>query len=118
VTEGSFLATLDDEQRVRYYSWWRKYILLKRASRIAFAFFFVAGIFRIRYPDAHLARVFLAVTACAGFGLALGWSSLDCPRCGERFMARYTYKFFGDECQNCGLSGMQLSAIAKPSNHA
>ena len=37
-----FIANLEPEQRIRYYYWWRKYLVLKWVSRTAFVLFFAA----------------------------------------------------------------------------
>jgi hypothetical protein len=109
--ESGFLAGLDEEQRVPYYKWWRKYRILKYTSRVAFGISFILWIRQLRYPGLrHLQGPLLL----AAFVLAVWWGLLDCPRCGEQFSSGKIRSYFGDECQSCGLSYLQLSAIGKP----
>ena len=112
---SGFLVNLDHEQRVRYYEWWQKYLLLKRLTWIASAFLIVCVLSaRWLSPIQGFARILakFALLAFIAFGL---WPSfLDCPRCGETFRGWATEKYFGDECQNCGLTGRELSSIATP----
>jgi len=111
-----FIASLNREQRAHYYSWWRKYLLLKYASSAGLLLCF-AGLLAplVDKSLASWARAakpaFLLSIACA-----IWWAFLECPRCGERFRAWYTegLDYFGDDCQNCGLSSSELSSIAKP----
>jgi hypothetical protein len=65
-------------------------------------------------PFSSLARTLYKPAFLLGAGFAVWRSRLDCPQCGVNFVGWGVQKYFGDECQNCGLSGMQLSAIAKP----
>jgi hypothetical protein len=63
--ESGFLAGLDDEQRVRYYKWWRKYRILKYASRIAFLILLLVSILQFRFhtpPQRHLYAPLLLAT--------------------------------------------------------
>jgi hypothetical protein len=113
VFESGFLASLDDEQRVRYYKWWRKYLFLKRANQGAFVVLLAVWILRLRYDNLKYLQAPLFLAAVA-FGM--WWSFLDCPRCGEQFTSGKLRAYFGEECQNCGLSYLQLSAIGKPQN--
>ena len=110
-----FVANLDHEQRVRYYEWWRKYRLLKRISWIALVVYVICWIVVLgKNPLAPVARLVMVPVLFSVFGSIIWLSFLDCPRCGETFRGWNTEKYFGEECQNCGLSAMQLSAIAKP----
>jgi hypothetical protein len=112
---SGFLANLDREQRVRYYKWWRKYCLLKWLNWIAFAACLACWFMMIgKQPFSSLARIVYKPIFFLGVGTAFWMGQLDCPRCGSNFLSWGVRKYFGDECQNCGLSGMQLSAIAKP----
>lgn len=113
---SGFLASLDREQRVRYRKWWQKYLLLKRVSWIGAAIFIACWLLTIRpNPLFALVRVARIPLVLALFSLAIWQSVLECPRCGENFRGWFSRgAYFGDECQNCGLSGTQLSSIAQP----
>jgi hypothetical protein len=112
---SGFLVNLDHEQRARYYEWWRKYLFLKRLSWIAGAFL-LACVLTARWlsPVQDFARVLAKFIVLAFIALGIWPSFLDCPRCGQTFRGWDTEKYFGDECQNCGLTGRELSSIAKP----
>lgn len=112
-----FIANLDPEQRLRYFFWWKKYTLLKRVMWFAWPLMFSSWLLPLARPNlAAIASLaikplfFLAVVA------SLWWSFLECPRCGERFRAWHAgdLDYFGDDCQNCGLTSSELSSIAKP----
>lgn len=114
-TGSGFLANLDHEQRVRYYQWWRKYTILKRIAWVAGAgYVFCWALVLGKTPFFDVARVLLKPAFFTGLGVVLWLRFLDCPRCGETFRGWGTEKYFGDECQNCGLTGRELSSIAKP----
>ena len=117
MTHGGFLAGLDTEQRLRYYVWWRKYVFLRRLSRVAFGLMLVLWVVSFRYADFRMERIFRLFVVWVCFALALWWVLLDCPRCGQSFNGWTRIRYFPDECQNCGLSGMELSSIAKPTDH-
>ena len=115
--DSGFVANLDREQRIRYYEWLRRYLLVSRGAAGFAVVTVVSWILQVTSgPLSLLARAMWkpALLAALFFGL---WSAfLDCPRCGEKFNG-----WFGrgetessDECQNCGLRKSQLSAIAKP----
>jgi hypothetical protein len=112
---SGFLVNLDHEQRARYSEWWRKYLLLKRFTWVAGVFLAVCLVLVLKpTPIQGLARI-LAKLAMLAFIASGVWPSLlDCPRCGETFRGWGTEKYFGDECQNCGLTGRELSSIARP----
>lgn len=116
--DAGFVAGLDREQRVRYYDWWRKYILLGRATLGFGAMSLLSRILLFAHTPAFpFARAVLlpAVLAFLFFGF---WGALlDCPRCGEKFRGWFgggEAAYLADECQNCGLTKAQLSVIAKP----
>ena len=116
--DAGFVAGLDREQRLRYYGWWCKYILLGRASWGFGATSLLCWVLLV-FPTPVLPIVravwLPAVLAFLFFGL---WSALlDCPRCGEKFRGWFAggeSEYLADECQNCGLTKAQLSAVAKP----
>jgi hypothetical protein len=112
---SGFLVNLDREQRVRYYEWWRKYLLIKRLTWVAGAFFAVCLVLVLKpSPIQGLAGILAKLAMLAFIASGIWASFLDCPRCGETFRGWDTEKCFGDECQNCGLTGRELSSIAKP----
>lgn len=117
---SSFLANLDHEQRVRYYEWWRKYLLLKRLTGAIGILYLVCWILVLgKTPFSEVARMLLKPMLFGLFGFAIWTSLMECPRCGESFRGwfrRRAAAYIGNECQNCGLNGTQLSAIAKPTN--
>jgi len=111
------LGPLRPQQRVQYYRWWKKYLLLKRTGWITFFLFFVFQLLRLSdKPLPALAGA--AGFVCLFMFLVSGvwWAFLDCPRCGQTFRAWYQGEadYFGDECENCGLTGRDLSSIPKP----
>jgi len=110
------IASLNRQQRLYYYWWWRKYLLLKHASWASLVLCFACWLAPLAVNSlSSLARAakpaFLLSVACA-----IWWAFLECPRCGEKFRAWYAgdLDYFGDDCQNCGLSSGELSSIAKP----
>jgi len=111
-----YIASPNREQRVRYYWWWRKYLVLKYASRAGI----LIGVACVLAPFAEKSLASFAWAAKPAFLLSVAsgiwWAFLDCPRCGERFRSWYTgdLDYFGDDCQNCGLTSSELSAIAQP----
>jgi hypothetical protein len=107
VIESGFHAGLDDRLRTRYYKWWRKYLILKYAYRIAFGLPLVDWILQLRYHDLKYLQGPLWLAAC---GLVLSFGLLDCPRCGERFYTASSR----NECRNCGLRLTELSSIGEP----
>jgi len=110
-----FIAGLDHEQRLRYCEWWRKYIRLGWAAGLSFLVL-LGSILLSNATMNPLARG-AGKPALAAFVLLLLWrSSLDCPRCGERFRSWFggEHDYFADECQNCGLSKREISAVARP----
>ena len=116
--DAGFVAGLDREQRVRYYEWWRKYILLGRATwgfGVLSVLCWILLHAATRVSPIARAVALPAVLAFLFFGL---WGSLlDCPRCGEKFRGWFAGgepEYLDDECQNCGLTKTQLSAVAKP----
>jgi hypothetical protein len=114
--DAGFVVGLDREQRVRYYEWWRKYILLRRATW-AFGAITVLCWFLLhaRTPLSPIARAVALPAVLALIFFALWGSLLDCPRCGNQFRAfGRDQGAFSDECQGCGLTKTQLSAVAKP----
>jgi hypothetical protein len=117
---SSFLANLDQEQRLRYYEWWRKYLLLKRLTWAVGILYLVCWILVLgKTPFSEVARMLLKPVLFGLFGFAIWRTLMECPRCGESFQGwsrRPAAAFIGDECQNCGLSAAQLSAITKPTN--
>ena len=113
----SGLGALRPEDRARYYSWWKKYVLLRRATGIAFVLFVASQLLRLAdKPLAAFAPLALAPCLVVVVISGIWWAVLECPRCGERFRAWYGGEadYFGDECQSCGLTGAQLSSIAEP----
>lgn len=46
-SDSGFLASLDHEQRARYYEWWRKYLVLKRATQGFGAAVLLCWLFRL-----------------------------------------------------------------------
>jgi hypothetical protein len=106
VIESGFLAGIDNKQRTRYCRWWRKYLLLKYACRVAWGLLLIAQILQLRYHDL---TYLLGMLYLVALGLVLSFGLLDCPRCGERF---YTVSS-RNECRNCGLRLTELSAIGK-----
>jgi hypothetical protein len=111
--ESGLVASLDDEQRVRYYVWWRKYLVLKYASRIAFLILLLFSILQFRFHTSAQQYLYAPLLLSAFF-LTMWWGLLDCPRCGEQFSSGKLKNYLGDECQYCGLSYLQLSAVGKP----
>jgi hypothetical protein len=112
---SGFLVNLDHEQRVRYYLWWRRYLLLKRLAWIAGAAFVLCWILVLaKTPVGAVAAALVKPAFFSGIAIAIWISLLDCPRCGQTFRGWGTEKYYGDECQNCGLTGIELSSIAKP----
>ena len=111
-----FVANLEPEERARYYYWWKKYLLLKYVSGIAFLLCLACLLAPL--ADKSLAA-FAGATVRPAFFVSLisgiWWSFLECPRCGKRFRSGgQDGNYFGDDCQNCGLTSAQLSSIAKP----
>jgi hypothetical protein len=104
--DSNSLAGIHNKQHARYYEWWRKYLLLKYAYRIAWGLSLIPGILQLRYHDLKYLQGSLLLVA---FCLTLWWGLLKCPKCGERF---YTGSSKG-KCHNCGLSLVELSAIGK-----
>ena len=111
-----FIANLDHEQRVRYYVWWRKYLVLKYVSRAALVVCFACLLAPL--ADKSLAAVATATKPAFYVAIASGiwWGLLECPRCGQRYRWGGEADYFGDDCQNCGLTSSELSAIPKPQN--
>jgi hypothetical protein len=110
-----FIANLDPEQRVRYYYWWRKYLLLKYVSRAALllcAACLLAPLAdkSLRPVAAHAAKPAFYISIASG----IWWVLLECPRCGQKYRWGGELDYFGDDCQNCGLTEAQLSSVAKP----
>jgi hypothetical protein len=92
--DSNSLAGIHNKQHARYYEWWRKYLLLKYAYRIAWGLSLIPGILQLRYHDLKYLQGSLLLVA---FCLTL------------RF---YTGSSKG-KCHNCGLSLVELSAIGK-----
>ena len=117
---SGFLVNLDHEQRVRYYQWWRKYLLIKRTTAAAGVLYVACWILALgQSPFYAVGMAFRKPLVFALFGSAIWLTLLECPRCGESFRGWFRSEvaaYIGDECQNCGLSGTQLSAIAKPTS--
>lgn len=109
-----FIASLGPTERLRYYDWWRKYLLLKYLSRSAL----VICIAFLVIPLVNLSLRWVALAVKPAFLAAivtgLWWSFLECPRCGERYRWGGELDYFGDDCQNCGLTSAELSSIARP----
>jgi hypothetical protein len=121
--EPGFLVRLDAEQRARYYDWWQKYLLWRRATQVvgaiavasAFASSTLGPMFLPQsVPIFPIARAIHKPAFYVAFGFAILGSLLDCPRCGESFRGWFGSRYFGGECQNCGLSCRELSSIGKP----
>ncbi len=116
--DAGFVAGLDREQRIRYYEWWRKYILLTRAAWGFGAIGLLCWVpIVVRASVSPIARAVGLPSVLASLFFGVWCSSLDCPRCGEKFRGWFVSgepEYFPDECQNCGLTKTQLSAVAKP----
>jgi hypothetical protein len=63
-----------------------------------------------------VAKIFAWPALLIAVGASVWISFLDCPRCGERFHGGESP--LNDECYNCGLTHRELSAVAKPPEHA
>jgi hypothetical protein len=109
VTESGFPVGLENEGRTHYYKWWRKYLILKYAWRVAMGLAAADWILQLRYHDL---RYLQGPLWLAAFGLVLSFGLLDCPKCRERF---YTVSS-KNECRNCGLRLTELSAIGEKAN--
>jgi hypothetical protein len=110
-----FIANLDLEQRLRYYWWWRKYLVLKYVSRTALVVSFATLL--APFAEKPLQPIIWATAKpalCVAVVAGIWWACLECPRCGERYRWGGDADYFGDDCQNCGLASSQLSSIAKP----
>jgi hypothetical protein len=110
-----FVANLDHGERVRYYEWWKKYIFIRRLSWlcVGVAVLCLADM-TLKMPLQPVASAFLKADFLAAIVLAIWTSFLECPRCGESFRGWGRQNYFSDECQNCGLTMGELSAIGKP----
>lgn len=112
-----FIASLESEQRLRYYYWWKKYIILKRVAWFAWPLMLSLWLLQLAHrPFSAIASLATRPLFFVAIVASLWWSLLECPRCGERFRAWYTgdLDYFGDDCQNCGLTSSELSSIGKP----
>jgi len=108
------LCDLGPLERARYYGWWRQYTLLKRTATVGGLA--CCGLALLAYAEPQLgsiAKLFVWPALFTAVGAGLWISFLDCPRCGERFHAG-SESPPNDECQNCGLTHRELSAVAKP----
>jgi len=114
---GRRLCDLGPLERARYYGWWRQYTLLKRTATIGILAW--AGLMLLAYvepPLSSVARLFAWPSLLIAVGAGVWSAFLDCPRCGERFHGAESP--LNDECYNCGLTYRELSAVAKPREHA
>ena len=109
-----FIASLGPAERVRYYDWWRKYLLLKYVSRIAFVICIACLIIPFANPSLRWVAVAVKPAFLVSIVTALWWGFLECPRCGQKFRWGGELDYFGDNCQNCGLTSAELSSIARP----
>jgi hypothetical protein len=121
--EPGFLVRLDAEQRVRYYDWWQNYLLWRRAAQVVTAIAFASALASSILWKMLLPRQMLLFQIAAAirkpvfwvaFAFAIWGSLLDCPRCGQSFRGWFGRRYFGGECQNCGLSYRDLSSIGRP----
>jgi hypothetical protein len=114
IRRGSRLCDLGPGERARYYGWWRQYNLLRRTA--AFGLFAVCVFLLlelIENPLGSVAKILLWPALFIAIAAGVRSSFLDCPRCSERFHAGGENPL-DDECQNCGLTHRELSAVAKP----
>ena len=121
--QPGFISTLDAEQRARYYYWWQRYLMWRRAATITILTVFACGVAHsILLPmflPGHplLYRIAGAVGKplfLVALGIAMMGSLMDCPRCGESFRGWFGRGYLRVECQNCGLTSAELASIAKP----
>jgi hypothetical protein len=112
--ETGFISSLQGEERARYYLWYRKYVLLRRAAWIVGGIqsAFVLALVEVRGMAAVLTKV-LPFGLLLFVGLLIWGPVLDCPRCGQTFLTNNEYGA-KHECRNYGLTLRQLSSIAKP----
>src|ERR1051326_8545634 len=83
---GSRLCDLGPLERARYYGWWREYALLRRTAilgLLAWGVFSLLGL--IQNPFSSAAKMFVWPALLIAVVAGIWGSSLDCPRCGERF---------------------------------
>ena len=112
--EVGFIAGLQGEERARYYRWYQKYLLIRRASWFFGAVLVVLLIARIIAGSSGWIVVRLcALALLSGAGLMVWGGFLECPRCGQTFFTNGRYEPV-DKCGSCGLTLRQLSSIAKP----
>jgi hypothetical protein len=125
--EPGFLVSLDADQRVRYYDWWQRYLLWRRiAIIVAVIWLGAAATYSLLLPAFFPGQVWLH--RIAGFlnkplfvvalGIGFSGSLMDCPRCGQSFRGWFRRGYFGNECQNWGLSYRELSSIGNPHPNA
>ena len=110
-------SELSQEERRRYYRWWKKYVVLKRVAQIGLFVCLVFGVLSFGDQElSRLARVIVYPAFWVTVISTLWWTFLECPRCSAKFSGCWRSEFEAwsvSECQECGLSCLDLSTLAK-----
>jgi hypothetical protein len=108
---------LSEEERRRYRRWWKKYLTLKRVAQMGLPVCLLPGLLSFGDQEvSHLAKVTVYPAFWVTVISTLWWTFLECPRCGAKFSGWWgseSEAWSVSECQECGLSCHDLSALAK-----
>jgi hypothetical protein len=111
------IRKLSEPERQRYCRWWKKYMTLKRVAQIGILVCLICGVFSFsEHENSHLARLILYPTFWLTVICAVWRTFLECPRCGEKFSGWWgseSDESSTSECQKCGLSCYDLSALSR-----